>query len=361
MGLYRRDDSPYWWMALSAPGRRPTRTCTKIPVDAPSREARADLKRTAELVFVRAQATHVLEVRGLAPRPAISVAKFLSWYETHVAAHHKGVIRARSMLKQLRAKLGELELSALTRDRILEWRSARVREVSPSTVNRELDVLKAALSHAVPTYLEASPARGLPRLAHRAPTMRILSREDETTLLAVLEPADRAIVIAALDTLARAGDLLRLTWSDDHGPYLTIRDPKTGHPYDVPISRRLRAALDALPKTGPYIFGHRRPTNGRSVELYRMMVEAGKRAGLKVGRAQGITFHGLRHTGASRLVAAGVDLRTVQALGGWRSLRQLSRYSHPTDAHLLAAVEAIGRGVAFTSHSRGRRPSKKSA
>jgi site-specific recombinase XerD len=61
--------------------------------------------------------------------------------------------------------------------------------------------------------------------------------------------------------------------------------------------------------------------------------------------AKGLTFHGLRHTGASRLVEAGVDLRTVQAIGGWKSLTQLTRYAHPTADHVRAAVETIGAGV----------------
>ncbi len=42
----------------------------------------------------------------------------------------------------------------------------------------------------------------------------------------------------------------------------------------------------------------------------------------------GVTWHALRHTFASRLVAAGVDLRTVQELGGWRTLSMVQRYAH---------------------------------
>ena len=55
----------------------------------------------------------------------------------------------------------------------------------------------------------------------------------------------------------------------------------------------------------------------------------------------GITFHSLRHTGASRMVDGGVDLRTVQEIGGWSSLRMVERYSHPTPKAKRAAVERI--------------------
>jgi len=58
-------------------------------------------------------------------------------------------------------------------------------------------------------------------------------------------------------------------------------------------------------------------------------------------RLDGVTWHALRHTFASRLVAAGVDLRTVQELGGWRTLSMVQRYGHLSPDHLAAAVEKI--------------------
>jgi site-specific recombinase XerC len=54
-----------------------------------------------------------------------------------------------------------------------------------------------------------------------------------------------------------------------------------------------------------------------------------------------VTWHALRHTFASRLVAAGVDLRSVEELGGWRTLSMVQRYAHLSPGHLLAAVERI--------------------
>jgi len=54
-----------------------------------------------------------------------------------------------------------------------------------------------------------------------------------------------------------------------------------------------------------------------------------------------VTWHALRHTFASRLVVAGVDLRTVQELGGWKTLSMVQRYAHMSPGHLTAAVEKI--------------------
>jgi Phage integrase family len=58
-------------------------------------------------------------------------------------------------------------------------------------------------------------------------------------------------------------------------------------------------------------------------------------------RLDGYTWHGNRHTFASRLVMAGVDLRTVQELGGWKTLKMVQRYAHLSPAHLRAAVERL--------------------
>jgi hypothetical protein len=54
-----------------------------------------------------------------------------------------------------------------------------------------------------------------------------------------------------------------------------------------------------------------------------------------------VTPHVLRHTFASRLVMARVDLRTVQELGGWSSLDLVQRYAHLSASHKAEAVERI--------------------
>ena len=57
----------------------------------------------------------------------------------------------------------------------------------------------------------------------------------------------------------------------------------------------------------------------------------------------GYTWHCNRHTFTSRLVMAGVDLRSVQDLSGWRSLAMVQRYAHSAPEHLHEAVERLVR------------------
>jgi len=365
MGIYRRSGSPYWWMTLTPPGRPVVQQSTKIHHDADTATQRLKLKASAETLFRQSQAERVLGLAGAGPKPTIQTSAFLAWYEQHVTTHKRGAAREREILAALRAGVGKWPLAELTRERVLEWRTMRRGQVAAATVNREVDVLKHALGEAVPTYLARNPLEGLKRLP-AAPTREpaVLSRDDETRLLAVLERRDQVLVIAALDTLMRAGDLLRLEWAHDHGTYLTVVQPKTGTAYRVPISSRLRAALDRLRRRGRYIFAHRRKASTPRLQtnsLKQMLEDGCTRARLAYGRlAGGITFHGLRHTGATRLMEAGVDLRTLQVLGGWSSLRMLERYVHPADAAKVAAVERIGEGVAVPRALQSRKTRQKS-
>ena len=61
----------------------------------------------------------------------------------------------------------------------------------------------------------------------------------------------------------------------------------------------------------------------------------------EAARLEGVSWHGLRHTWASRLTMNGVEPRTLQTLGGWRSLAMVERYSHLSPDHLRSAVEKL--------------------
>ncbi len=54
-----------------------------------------------------------------------------------------------------------------------------------------------------------------------------------------------------------------------------------------------------------------------------------------------VTWHIFRHTYISRLVMAGVDLRTVQELAGHKDIKMTVRYAHLAPAHKLAAVDRL--------------------
>jgi integrase len=352
MGVYRRKDSPYWWLWLEAPpGGRPKAESTKIRLDAPTVEQRRDNKQLAEQIYHQRQAEYLRDAHGLTPKPIIPFSAYATWYEQHAIVTHSSRAREASMLRRLRAHFRTTPLHQIDRPAVLEWRTTRLTDVAPATVDRELDVLKSLLASAVPKYLTASPIVGLKR--HRDTVQakkrrpRILTLAEERRILAhATDPHDRALLLLALDTLMRLSDVKALRRDRDYRTYLHVEAPKVD-PYDVPVSRRLRRALDRLPDTGPYFFPkrwHGRPGAISVNTVWRIFRRVCEAAHVPVGRKdRGVTFHSLRHTGTTRMLEQGVNPLAVMEIGGWKELRQLVRYGRASDATKQAAVNVIGR------------------
>lgn len=361
MGVFTRPDSPYFWLYLE-PTKQKIKT--EFRRDGLTPQQRKDARTQAERLYFDRVGQASTDKYGLGPKPQIRFLVYRRWYELHRTATKRSKVRELSMLRRLANTFDDDWLHEITKDRIVKWMADRATEVSASTVNRELDVLKDLLMSAVPKYLADSPARGLKRLREVGFEPQILSLEDEAQLYTHAAPDDATLIIAALDTLGRLSELAALKWSHVRARDLTFVDPKNGKPRKVPISTRLRAALDKLPRTSPYVFARHHvkkhhygatAANRRGItkpppnvgnrpaenSIARMFANLCEKANVTRGRANdGITFHGLRGTGATRMLAAGVDIRTVQMIGGWSDLRSVMRYLRPgTDAH--AAVDTI--------------------
>jgi len=338
MGVFTRPDSPFYWLWLETAAR--PKVNTKIPI------GRTDVARKENRLLAE-QAYHALmgdlaRARYQLPtdRPVCSFAKHRDWYATHVSTQKRGTRRELSMLKQLGGFFDAKDLTAIDKALAIEWRTARLKEVSASTVRREEALLKHLLTTAVPKYLERNPLAGLSRLRVPGCDTRILSTAEEDALLAALQTdEDKALVIGALDTLLRLSNIASLRRQQDHGSYL-FSDTKVDA-VKIPISTRFRQALDQLPAAGALYF----PTYGQAANTVaqRMFLDACRRAEIPVARKTGgVSFHCLRHTGASRMLAAGVDVKTVMVIGGWKNLKVMERYLHPGGAAARRAVETIG-------------------
>jgi integrase len=127
----------------------------------------------------------------------------------------------------------------------------------------------------------------------------------------------------AFYTGMRLGELYRVAVDGD---LLVLHDTKNGDRRAVPVHPRIRHLLRFLPLTAPKITIQRAWERARDV------------AGL-----QGVRFHDLRHSAASEMVNAGVDLYTVGKVLGHRDSRSTERYSHLTAGTLADAVLKIGR------------------
>jgi site-specific recombinase XerD len=198
-----------------------------------------------------------------------------------------------------------------------------------------------------------NPVSGVAKLQEAGSRLAFVSQVGEAALLGALATERHALVILAINTGLRWSEEAVLRWRDVDvlSGFLTVRLAKNGQARRVPLNRAARAALvdqDA----------RRQRTNDPEALVFRVAYRTVSREFVRaVGAAQtslraagrheeanrldGVTWHALRHTFASRLVAAGVDLRTVQELGGWRTLAMVQRYAHLAPGHLVAAVKKI--------------------
>jgi integrase len=353
MGIFTRPDSPVWWLWLESAPKGQQKQRTEILV-AGTREQRTAQKASALEVYHTRMLALGRTGQGLAPeKPAIIFRDYATVYARDVISHHKGALRELELLTTLRAAFDGQPLTAITRDAVRAWMTTRretrigtsMATVSASTVNREVDLLKALLRDAVPTYLAASPLVGMARLKTVQPRRRVLTLDEERRLLdACADAQDHALLVLGIDTLQRLGDLLDLQRTDRHGAWIYIRDTKNSDALDIPLSPRAAAALDAIPGPALHYFTKFRladPCRWRHTVRERLK-QLCAIAHVPFGRKNhGITFHwATRRTGATRLVVQkGVPIPVVQHLGNWhRPDVLLAIYTEANRADLAAAV-----------------------
>jgi integrase len=344
MGVFKRPDSPYYWLWLEKAPKGQQKEATDIRIGETVSQ-RKDSKALAQHLYHKRMTELASKIHRLVPSQIPSrFDNYAKTYATDVISHHRGGDRELEMLKPLLAFFGHDELATIDQERVRQYMTKRRHAVVAVTVNREIDLLKAMLRDAVPKYLERSPLVGMKRLPVITNRKRLLQPEEEERLLAVAtDPQDYAILVLGIDAMVRLGDLLDLRRVDRDDVWITIRHPKSGEPYMTPLTPRAVAALDAITHDKPYYFDKfRRALNARDWRgSVRQRLEYLCRLAHVPFGPGGITFHGAtRKTGATRLlVEKGISVAIVQALGNWkRPDVLLGIYTEAQRKDLLVAV-----------------------
>lgn len=227
----------------------------------------------------------------------------------------------------------------------LEWerRCRQASKGSPIGVNRELAVLKTLFNKCKTWGLIGAdnPVCAVKLRKEPRTRLRWLTSEEEAQLVAAAPEPIRSIIIVGLHTGLRVqAEALRLRWEDCdlQRAQLTVQAQcaKNGRSRTVPLNSIVKKTLEHLRRqaTGPFVFVKSDGSPYRSIRSG--FQTACKKAGLS-----DVTPHVLRHSFASRLVMSGTDLRTLQTLGGWRTLAMVERYAHLSENHKAAAVEKL--------------------
>lgn len=219
---------------------------------------------------------------------------------------------------------------------------------SGATVNRYLAALSHALSFAVKErrLMERNPVSDIRRKSEPRGRRRFLSDDDRDALLKACEksawPALRPLVLLALTTGARKGELTGLRWTDvdlTKGRAL-VRETKNDEPRTLPLAgQALQALRDLKLKNSarseyafPQPSGLPGPYEHFDAHWYAALKEAG---------ISDFHFHDLRHTTASMLAAQGASLLEIADVLGHKTLAMVKRYSHLVVDHKAKVIEKM--------------------
>jgi integrase len=293
---------------------------------------------------------------GIRKLPDITFRAFADSYVKNYAEPNKRDkgARDREILKVLNRAFGSARLHEITGLRIEQFKRERLagkwrgngqkttRPIRPATVNRELNTLRSIFTKAIEwKKLVEHPMAEVHKLKVDNRRTRILSEAEQAALLAACRPKFRRLVQLALITGARIGELLALTWAEVSDTDLRFPETKNGKARRIPLSQSIRAVLADCPrmKAQPWVFTSTRTRRAYTVRgVTHIFRRAVKRAGLTPGD---VTLHTLRHTALSRMIAAGIDDYTVMEISGHSSTTMLARYTHPTAARKVEALDTF--------------------
>lgn len=267
------------------------------------------------------------------------------------AASVKGYAKAINEVFADRA-LGSISYSDLE-----SYKSERLRGVTKrgkgraiASVNRELATLRRVFNIAEREgWIVRSPFRkgdSIISVADERKGIRVLSFEEEARLLAACTGRRkhlRAILICAIDTGMRAGEIFRLKWGDLTKITINVRalNTKTMQPRVAPVSDRLRLEFKALWEAqersdDESVFGY--------TTVKRSFKTACKRAEIPHGEPHGLSFRCLRRTASTRLIQAGLSREeTSKILGHARADTTYQHYISADERTLERARELLDR------------------
>jgi site-specific recombinase XerD len=217
-------------------------------------------------------------------------------------------------------------------------RQFQKQEWSPATPNRYRALLSFTYKLAIRNgKVKENPARLVQHRLEDNARIRFLSADEETALRKAIEgkcPERMAELDLALNTGLRLSEQYGLRCENVSLPLrvLTITRSKNGAMRHVRLNQAAVKALETLRRQYP----DSELVCGGAREPRRWFEPV-----LKDAKVAGFSWHCLRHTFASRLVMAGVDIRTVQELLGHKTIGMTVRYSHLAPKHMLAAVERL--------------------
>jgi integrase len=252
----------------------------------------------------------------------------------------------RERLKVLLPYFAGMEIGHISKSLVDRYRAHRhsTKKVTESTVNHDLQCLRHMLYWAVDEgYLPENPLKRLKLEKPRRKKRPVMSLEDEVRLLQAAAPHLQRIIICALDTGMRRGELLSQLWQDvDFSRrllYVTHSKTAGGESREIPLTKRLFELLSKERQAEGLIF----TLNGKPIH----QLKTGWKAAIRRAKLRYYRFKDLRSSFNSRLIEVGVikDVRK-ELMGHSRNEDTNDLYSHIELPILREAIEKLEQWVA---------------
>lgn len=260
----------------------------------------------------------------------------------------KQTYELRLRIQQLLPVFGSRPAETIKKNEIVAWlvKQTAERNWAPSSRNRWQATFSLIFRVGVDNEkIDRNPAAGIRRKTEANGRVRFLSDKEETRLRTAIGhrfPEFLPHFLLSIHTGMWMGEQYGLRWNQVSFDRLQIHLPKTknGHPRTIPLNTVAVAALKQMRGKGkPPVTAPVFPStwSGDALQGSRGWFPTA----LEEAKIEGYTWHCNRHTFASRLVMAGVDLRTIAELLGHRTLQMVMRYSHLAPEHQVSAVERL--------------------
>lgn len=274
--------------------------------------------------------------RGRGQLPNKPFWELLNRYALEVSPTKRGHVREQKMIAALlKDELAEVMLPDLSAADIAAWRDRRLRLVSGSTVNREMNILSHACNtarrewgwlHESPTADVRRPKENKPRnrrpLPEEIERLKLVMGYDENEPPQSVSARVCAAFLFACETAMRQGEIAGLTRDSIFERYAHLPETKNGHSRDVPLTleaRRILRHVSSVTRDAPTVFAVNEASISANFRKWK------KRAGI-----DGLTFHDSRHEALTRLSTI-YNVMELAKISGHRDLRVLQNvYYNPT-------------------------------
>ena len=233
-------------------------------------------------------------------------------------------------------------LADLTAADFAAWRDARLQEVAPATVGREMTIVRGVLEVARKEWgwIATQPMAEVRAPREPPPRRRRMTQDEIKRVCMALgyragqapQRASQRVALAflfAIETAMRSGEIVGMHWADVHPRYVVLPRTKNGDRREVPLSAAAREILALLPRGAGPVFGL---TSAVRDVLFR---EARDAAAIK-----NLRFHDSRAEAVWRL-SKKLDVLQLARMVGHRDLRSLQIYYNESADELSKRLDAF--------------------